>query len=115
MAAGTHNFTLEQGVDFERVMEWTDNGTAVNLSGFSARMQVRKTPAEPTVALSFTTANSTIVLNAVSGSITLKASAIATSAVPPGVYVYDLELISGAGLVTRLLNGTFTMDAEVTR
>jgi hypothetical protein len=34
--------------------------------------------------------------------------------VESNVYVYDLELVSG-GVVTRLIQGTFTVNAEVTR
>jgi hypothetical protein len=36
------------------------------------------------------------------------------AAVSAGDYVYDLELINGA-TVTRLVQGTFTVNAEVTR
>lgn len=30
-------------------------------------------------------------------------------------YVYDLELVSGSGTVTRVLEGTFSLTPEVTR
>jgi hypothetical protein len=37
------------------------------------------------------------------------------AAVTAKTYVYDLELVSGAGVVTRLVMGTFTVRREVTR
>jgi hypothetical protein len=35
--------------------------------------------------------------------------------VPAGNYRYDLELVSGAGVVTKLISGDFTVTGEVTR
>jgi hypothetical protein len=47
--------------------------------------------------------------------VTLSLTAAVTAAIVAGVYVYDLELVSSGGIVTRLLQGTFTVSAEVTR
>ena len=38
-----------------------------------------------------------------------------TSAIEEGIYVYDLEITSGAGAVTRVLQGNITVTPEVTR
>jgi hypothetical protein len=38
-----------------------------------------------------------------------------TAAIEEGMYVYDLEITSGAGTVTRLMEGTVTVNPEVTR
>jgi hypothetical protein len=56
-----------------------------------------------------------ITLGGTAGTIALAAVATATSAVEAGQYVYDLELVSGAGYVTRLVEGNFVVYAEVTR
>jgi hypothetical protein len=37
------------------------------------------------------------------------------AAVDAGKYRYDLEIVSGSGTVTRLLEGVFYVTAEVTR
>ena len=38
-----------------------------------------------------------------------------TAAIEEGVYVYDIEITSGAGTVTRLMEGNVTVNPEVTR
>jgi hypothetical protein len=42
-------------------------------------------------------------------------TASATGAIEEAIYVYDLEIASGSGTVTRLLEGEVTVNPEVTR
>ena len=111
MAAGKHNFTLEQGSTFDREITVQENSQALNLTGYSARMQMRSTHDSSTIALTFTAS----VSNAAQGKIQLSASATNTAAVEEGMYVYDLEIESGSSGVTRLLEGQVTVTPEVTR
>ena len=112
MAAGKHNFTLEQGSTFDREITVQENSQALNLTGYSARMQMRSTHDSSSIALTFTAA---IANPATNGKINLGATATATAAVEEGIYVYDLEIESSAGTVTRILEGTITVTPEVTR
>ena len=112
MAAGKHNFTLEQGSTFDREITVQENRQALNLTGYSARMQMRSTHDSSSIALTFTAA---IANPATNGKINLGATATATAAVEEGIYVYDLEIESSAGTVTRILEGTITVTPEVTR
>jgi len=114
--AANYDIVCDQGATFSRVMTWQDSAaTPTDLTGYTARMQVRATADSSTVLLSLTTENSRITLGGTAGTITLLVSATDTAAVVAGEYVYDLEIVSGAGTVTRLLQGCFTVDAEVTR
>ena len=45
----------------------------------------------------------------------MSASATSTAGLTPGQYVYDVEIESSAGTVTRLLEGTVTVNPEVTK
>ena len=112
MAAGKHNFTLEQGSTFNREITVQENSQALNLTGYSARMQMRSTHDSSTIALTFTT---TIASPATQGKINLIATATQTAAVEEAIYVYDLEIESSAGNVTRILEGQVTVTPEVTR
>ena len=38
-----------------------------------------------------------------------------TGGIEEGIYKYDLEITSGAGTITRLLEGEVTVNPEVTR
>ncbi len=111
MSAGTYNFTFEQGATFSRQLTVQDNGTAMNLTNYSARMQLRSSVESTTVALAVTCA----ITAATDGIVTVSNTATETMGVDAGIYVYDLEIESSAGVVTRLMQGTATITANVTR
>jgi len=114
--AGIYNIIADQGSTFTRQLTWNDSaGSPVNLTGYTARMDVRTSiGAAGAASLSLTTENGRIVLGGSAGTINLSAEATATAAVEAGIYVYDLELVSGS-TVTRLVQGSFTLRGEVTR
>ena len=115
MPAGQYDITCDQGATFSRVITWKNsNGTPIDLTNYTARMQVRSNYPSNTVILSLTTENSGIALGGVLGTITLAATATATGAIAADEYVYDLELITGSN-VTRVVEGSFTVTPEVTR
>lgn len=111
MSAGIYNFTLNQGATFTRQMTVKENNSPLNLTGHTAAMQLRSTYDSSTVALSMTAA----VINATQGILSISATATATAALEEGIYVYDLEITTSAGVVTRLLQGQVTVSPEVTR
>ena len=111
----TADLCIPQGATFSRVIRYSKDGDEVNLTGFTARMQIRPTAASATTTLSLTTENTRIALGGVAGTITLSISATDTAAITAGRYVYDLELVSAGGIVTRLLQGVVTVSANVTR
>lgn len=113
--AARYDMICDQGATFSRVITWEDsNGSPINLTAYTARMQVRPEASSSTTTLSLTTENGRITLGGSAGTITLTVAAADTAAVAAGPYVYDLELVSG-GVVTRLTMGSFTVRAEVTR
>jgi len=111
----TADLCIPQGATFSRVVKWKADGTLVNLTGYTARMQIRQTAASATTTLALTTENGRIALGGSAGTITLSISATDTAAIAAGRYVYDLELVSAGGIVTRLLQGVVTVSANVTR
>jgi hypothetical protein len=115
MAATTYDLLIEQGATFSQVITYKDNDVAVNLTGYAARMQVRATLESASTLVELTTANSRIALGGAAGTITLTISAADTEALTSGRGVYDLELVSGSGIVTRLLQGVATISRNVTR
>lgn len=114
VAPASHNFTIYQGATFSHVLTWRDSSEAlVNLTGYTARMQIRNRIGGDTIA-SLTTENGKISLGGSAGTITLTIAAADTAAITEGG-VYDLELVSGGGIVTRLLEGSVTLSKEVTK
>ena len=111
MAAGTYNFVLDQGATFSRQLTVKDNGSVMNLTGYSVASTMRSTHDSSTVSGTFTCT----ISNATGGVITIAMTNSTTAAIEEGMYVYDLEITSGAGTVTRLMEGTVTVNPEVTR
>lgn len=106
-----------QGASWDYSLTWQTAGTPVNLTGYSARMQVRSSYDSGTAVVNLTSGTG-ITLGGTAGTIALEMNATTTAALdgtPNIQYVYDLELISGAGYVTRLVEGNFFINPEVTR
>lgn len=113
MPATVWNFTIEQGATWMTALTLTGR----DLTGCTARMQIRETVASPTALVSLN--------SGVDGGITLTAgppgvidiviSATQTAAMTWKNGVYDLELIAPGGAVERLLKGDVRVDFEVTR
>jgi len=115
MPAGLYNFAAEQGATLARTILYTDaDEVETDLTGYTAAMQVRPTAASATVTLELTTENGRITLGGAAGTVDILVSAATMEAITPGKYYYDLELYSGATVI-RLIEGTFTVKAEVTR
>lgn len=114
MVAGIYNIICEQGATFQRNLLWQSNGVPTDLTGYTARMQVRTDYASTAIIVELTTENNRISLGGVAGTIALTIPATITAALTPAVYVYDLELISGS-IVYRLVQGKFSVSPEVTK
>lgn len=87
----------------------------VNLTGCTARMQIRPTVDSDTILVSLTTENGGIVIDASANTITLFISDADTTAYPFSDAVYDLEVISVSSIVTRIVSGSVKVCKEVTR
>lgn len=65
--AGRYDFHADQGVTFDRTITWKDHtGSPINVSGFSARMQIRDRIGG-TVLHEFNSGDGSIVLGGSSG------------------------------------------------
>lgn len=116
MAAASHDFTIEQGVTTAKSFVWKDSaGDVIDLTGYTARMQIRASLDATSTLLSATNANGQLVITAAQGKVTLTLTATETAALSFSTGVYDLELVSSGGVVTRLVEGTITLSKEVTK
>ena len=116
--AGLYNLVADQGSTFSRTILWKDPAKkAINLNGYTARMQIRPSIDSDTVTLELTTENGGIILEDATGTITLYISDETMITIPEHKYVYDLELISSDTdvYIYKLLYGNFAVRPEVTR
>lgn len=116
MAAATYDFEIEQGATLLKPIQWKDSaGNAVNLTGCTARMQIRRSVASEEVLLELTNANGKLSITPLTGTVTMIFSATTTAAFTWSRAKYDLEIVSADGTVTRLIEGEITVSKEITR
>lgn len=123
MPAGRYSFTIEQGATFSRTITYRNSaGVAVNLTGYTARMKA-KTADLATTILDLVDAGASgsqinaITLGGAAGTVTLALTPAQTAALAATTdfdLVYDLEIVSAGGVVTRLLEGRVKVAREVT-
>ena len=105
------NLTVDQGSEFEASVDVIDgDGNAVDLSAFTYHGQIRKTYNSLT-AVDFDIEldiNQLYTLN-------ISLSAAQSNAMKAGRYVYDVEVVSPSGTVTRVLEGQVELTPSVTR
>jgi len=109
--AKNFNLFVDQGTDFSTVIVVGDEtGSPRDLTGYTGRAQLRK---------SFDTQRNTAfevnINNPLEGEVILSLSNQATSNIKYGRYVYDVELLSNANVVERIVQGLIIIDPEVTR
>jgi hypothetical protein len=105
------NLYIDQGTDYTITVDVTDSaGDVLDLTGFTATAQVRKTYTSSSLSATFTTS-----INAAAGQVTISLTDTQTSALQAGRYVYDLNIQSGGGVKTRVIEGQAVVTPGVTR
>jgi hypothetical protein len=113
--AGRHDFTIVTNTDFSRTLTWNDeNGNPINLTGWSAHMQIRSWPA-PSLLADISTTAGTIILGGSAGTIALTIAAAVTATIRPGVAKYDLFLTNLTPATSCLLYGDVIVQRGVTQ
>jgi hypothetical protein len=116
MPAAKVNLKIEQGATFRQKFTWKDaKGKPVNLTGYTAKLQVRDSAGATTVLLELTTENVGIVLGGTAGTIELMQTDEQTAALTFLKGVYDLLLLAADGTALRLIEGSVTVVPGVTR
>lgn len=115
MAAGQYDIYIEQGATYQLNCTYKDSsGSVIDLTGYTARMQIREKKSSTTKLLDISTSDY-ITLGGVAGTVVVEVPAATTAAMDFSRGVYDLELESSGGIVTRLLEGAVEFSKEVTR
>jgi len=113
MKPGRYNFSFVQGDTWTTAPQWKINNIYVIVTGYTAKMTVRKSIGSSNTVFEFSTANGRITTGSYDGKFTLFASAADTASVPAGNYVYDYDIVSPSGISTTLLSGGFQVIGQV--
>lgn len=115
MPAATKNLVFEQRAAFKLRLVWLDkNKKPINLTGYTAKMQVRTT-AGGTLLLDANTTNGYIVLGTLNGVIDFNVPEAIITALTFTSAVYDLVLTPAAGGPIRFIEGKVTVSPGVTQ
>ena len=105
------NLTVDQGSTFSASIDITDTeDNVLVLTGYTVAGQIRKTY-DSSTAVNFTAS----VSNASTGEVTISLTPAQTNALVAGRYVYDVEITSSGGTVTRVLEGQVEVTPGVTQ
>lgn len=113
MNPGRYNIAVTNGTTFTLAPQWLINNAYVNLTGYTADMQVRDVNNNLIVELS--TANGKAVITPATGTVTLTLTAAQTAPglLPAGSYTYALNLTDSSSNVYQILQGAFVVSASV--
>jgi len=107
---------IEKGATYRQAIIWQNsNKAAINLTGASARMQVRESVDSPNILLELTSNNGGLIIEPALGKINFFISDSNTTALQGEGGVYDLEVVMPDNTVTRLIEGSVVFVPEVTR
>tara|TARA_B100001113_G_scaffold225907_1_gene185473 strand:- start:483 stop:818 length:336 start_codon:yes stop_codon:yes gene_type:complete len=106
------NLFIDQGTDYSIVVDCTDvSGEVLDLTGYTAAAQIRKTYSSSTVSATFGTS-----INASAGQVTLSLTDTQTGGLESGRYVYDLNITkTSTSETTRVVEGQAILTPGVTR
>ena len=117
MKAGIYNFTIQQGADFPLTIAWaTREGTVdtpVDITGFSARLQIKGINPDQTIQWLSTGVSPIITVDTVN-----KEFIIAVPNADTAAYIftsgeYEFEAISPSGIIYRHLKGSVILEKEL--
>jgi hypothetical protein len=94
-------------------VEFSIDDVAVDLTGASIVMQLRKTFCDKTVALEFSTADGSVLIDSpLTGHFIVQPAIISIN---PRLYVYDIQVTLASGRVVTIVQGSFNILPTVTR
>ena len=121
LRGNVHDMIVDQGATVNTVFTLKNSArSALDITGYSARMQVRKFDGttrdpKPTVVAEYTSLDGYFTIGGTAGTVTLLIPPAEMEAFEAGSYFYDVEVESSLGETTRIVQGKFIVRAEVTR
>jgi len=113
MAAGSHNFKIEQGATFNNTITYEDaSGNKINLSGAAITLKAKDNRSDTNFVLNLSVGNGITLSNPSQGEFSISIPAATTANYDWNRAFYDLD-ITLSGVVTRLLQGQIQIVKSV--
>ena len=105
---------LIRGASVSFGMIWGGASTPLDVTGFTANLQVRETANDVSPAFEFKNANSRVTIGSTDGLITFSMTATDSAALTLGNYVYALEIVDAASQNIQVMSGKLKVIQGVT-
>lgn len=114
--ATSKNFEVDQNATFTFQVQYVEDNevTPINLTGCTAKMQVRDTAGGSKLAFTLTSPASGITINGPTGTLTVKMTPTQTNKMFYPKSAYDIMVIDTNGNKIKLLEGFMTLSRSVT-
>jgi hypothetical protein len=113
--AGQKNFEVDQNATFSFIVEYKDNdGLPIDLTGSTAKMQVRDTKGGSKLAFSLTSPAGGITITPLLGKLTIKMTPTQTNKLFYPKSSYDIMVTDSNGNKIKMLEGFMTLSRSVT-
>jgi hypothetical protein len=114
--AVTKNFEVDQNTTFKFQIQYTedDEVTPINLTGASAKMQVRDTKGGTKLAFTLTSPSGGIVINGPQGTLSVTVTPTQTNKLFYPKSSYDIMVIDSNGNKIKMVEGFMTLSRSVT-
>ena len=118
--AQKQNLVIDQGADFAQPFVYCTSINPlvpIDITNYTAELMFRPSKDSATILLTLTqdaTSAGQIVLGGATGMVTIIINNSTTTSLT-GAGVYDLKLFSLAGVETRFIEGSYTINSGVTR
>lgn len=113
--SNVYDILVDQGGTLNRALFLkTSAKQPVNITGFIGRMHIRDYANSSVILRTLTTENDEITIDGTAGRVDILLPPSDTETLDAKNYVYDLELESSDGDVTKIVSGKLTVRAETT-
>lgn len=107
---------VDKGSEIPTILEFFDHDRRpISFDGFTALMQVRRTPTSETIIDELSSEGDSPRLKFCADTIRISWPRGITQAITAGRYVYDIQLTQPNGSTVRLVEGALVFRQEVTR
>jgi hypothetical protein len=113
--AGQKNFEVDQNATFTFIVEYKDNnGLPIDLTGSTAKMQVRDTKGGTKLAFTLTSPSGGITIDGPNGKLTMKMTPTQTNKLFYPKSSYDIMLTDSSTNKIKIIEGFLTLSRSVT-
>ena len=113
--SNVYDILVDQGATLNRALFIKNSAKRpIDISNYTARMHIRDLAASTNIVEILTTENEQIVIDGLDGRVDILLTPAETEALEAKKYVYDLELESPEGEVTKIVSGKLVVRSEIT-